>query len=78
MKKAMLIFCFRDEGQNLKFYDDVEKAVSDADVIMTSLGGVAEVYEYVTPTEENDYDFGYQLIYAGWCRHPEAGAIWPL
>ena len=65
MKRAMLVYCFGGEGQNVNFYDDVEKAVADADVIMTSLGGCAEVYEYITPSEENDYDFGYQMVYAG-------------
>ena len=47
------------------FYDDVDKAIADADIIMVSLGGYAEVYERSVPSEENDFEEGYTLVYCG-------------
>lgn len=63
-KKVMLVS--KLEGNySVRFYDDVEKAINDADILMVSLGGVAEVYERQTPTEENNYDDSYTCVYAG-------------
>lgn len=64
MKKYMLVGKL-DGEQFAKFYDDGEKAVDDADILMVSLGGYAEVYERQTPTEENDFESGYTLYYCG-------------
>ena len=64
MKKVMLVFKMEGE-QVARFYDDVEKAIADADVIMVSLGGIAEVYERQEPTEENEYDSSYTCVYCG-------------
>ena len=64
MRKYMLIADYEGEV-NVHFYDDEGKAVNDADILMVSLGGYAEVYERQTPTEENDYAEGYTLIYNG-------------
>ncbi len=64
MKKVMLVSVL--EGvQVAHFYDDVEKAVHDADILMTSLGGYAEVYERQEPCEDNDYDDTYICVYCG-------------
>ena len=51
--------------QVANFYDDVEKAIADADIIMVSLGGYAEVYERVIPSEENNFEEGYTIVYCG-------------
>ena len=64
MKRVMLVATLGGE-QVAHFYDDVEKAVDDADIIMTSLGGCAEVYERQTPSEENDFDDSYACVYCG-------------
>lgn len=64
MKKAMLVSVFEGE-QNARFYDDVEAAINDADILMVSLGGYAEVYERQEPCAENDYDSSYICVYCG-------------
>ena len=64
MKKVMLVATLGGE-QIARFYDDVENAVDDADIIMTSLGGYAEVYERQLPSEENDFDDSYTCVYCG-------------
>lgn len=63
--KKYLVVSKLDGEVFTRFYDDEEKAVGDADILMVSLGGYAEVYERQTPTEENDYAEGYTLIYNG-------------
>ena len=54
-----------DGEEFAKFYDDVEKAICDANDLMVGLGGYAEVYERQTPSVENDYDSSYILVYCG-------------
>lgn len=54
------------EGEQFaRFYDDLEKAIKDADVFMVGLGGYAEVYERQEPCEENEYDDSYTCVYCG-------------
>ena len=65
MKKVMIVARREGEEQFVHFYDNVEDAVSDADIIMTSLGGYAEVYERQVPSEENDFDNTYTCVYCG-------------
>ena len=64
MKKYMVISKLEGEVF-VRFYDKEENAVNDADILMVSLGGYAEVYERQTPSEENDWAEGYALIYNG-------------
>lgn len=64
MKKYMVISKYEGET-DVRFYDDEIKAIDDADILMISLGGYAEVYERQEPTEENDYAEGYTMIYNG-------------
>ncbi len=64
MKKAMLVSTL-DGVQVAHFYDDVDVAIGDADVINVSLGGYAEVYERQVPSAENDYDDSYVCVYCG-------------
>ena len=64
MKKVMLVSIL-DGEQFARFYDDVEKAIADADALMVGLGGYAEVYERQDPSEENEYDSSYICVYWG-------------
>lgn len=64
MSKVLLVAVLEGE-QVARFYDDVEKAICDAQNVMVGLGGYAEVYERQEPTEENDYDDSYTLVYCG-------------
>ena len=62
MKRVMLVSMLEGE-QDVTFYDDLEKAIHDCDILMVSLGGYGEVYERQDPCEENDYAEGYVLVY---------------
>ena len=62
MKKYMVVYSI-DGEPGAMFTDDSEKAEDFRMNTECGMGGLAEVYIRQEPSEENDYDDSYTLLY---------------